>query len=261
MDVQLTNAKSGLAQAKEGVNIALEQLDLTKAGASQEQVDSAKNNIDQASAAKNLQQAQIANARAAIASVDAQINKTIIKAPINGVVGTLPHSVGELVSPGMDIASIINTDGLQVKSFIDATDLVDISVGQFVRVSNIATGTIVRVAPQIDPITKKVEIVIAIEPSDTPFVVGQFVDIAIERPLEQSYPLIPLDAVQMTATGAHVFIVSASSTVETLPVELGSVIGESVEITNGLEEGLFIVKSTRGLSTGESVSTTVSVSQ
>ena len=65
---------------------------------------------------------------------------------------------------------------------------------------------------------------------------------------------IPLSAVKITPRETYVFTLSATNTLEAVQVELGTLLGDEVEIKSGLTGDMQIVKDARGLKTGEVVS-------
>ena len=250
VETQLTQAESGLA-------LAQQQLELTLAGATAEQIQAQESQLQQAQGGVLSHQAQIKSARASVAAVQAQISKTIVRSPIAGTIATLTLKAGELVSPGALVASVVNTDGLQVKAFIDSTKRSVIDKGSSVVIEDVYTGVVTNISPSIDPLTKKVEVLIAIDNSqDLPLVVGQFVDVTIEfteTAKETNSLFLPLQAVRVGQDQASVFLVNEEGMVEDQGVVLGVVIGDQVEVLDGLTDTVEIISSVRGLETGERV--------
>jgi RND family efflux transporter MFP subunit len=205
------------------------------------------------------QDTQIARARATIQGINASIGKTIIRSPISGTIAVLPAKTGEIAQNGGLIASIVNTDSMQIKTYVNSDDLADIHVGNIAYMNTQTIGTITHVAPSIDPATKKVEIIIAVnQEKKQHLVIGQFVDIDIVQTPKQTEEettalLVPLTAVRIEPGQKTVFIINDENIVEEHPVVINRIIGDSIEVTAGLETLTTILASTRGIEIGESV--------
>ena len=250
-------AEAQVTQIENALELARNQLEITLAGATQGQILAQESQLKQAQGGLLSHEAQIKSARASIAAVQAQVAKTIVRSPISGTVATLSVKPGELVSPGALVASVVNTDGLQVKAFIDSTKRSVIDKGSLVSIEDMYTGTVTHISPSIDPLTKKVEVLIAIDNSkEIPLVVGQFVDVVIdytEEAKETNSLFLPLQAVRVGQDQSNVLVVNEEGIVEDRGVVLGVVIGDQVEIVEGLLNTTEIISSVRGLETGEKV--------
>jgi hypothetical protein len=101
-------------------------------------------------------------------------------------------------------------------------------------------------------VTKKVEArVVVSDATDTgELLVGEFVNIAIavgDVLEERGAYLVPLGAVRTGASGAFVYTVGSENRLIARGVELGRIIGESIEIVQGVDPGMRIVAAARGL--------------
>ena len=267
----VTTAGTGLTNAIQGVDVArnslssnqitFEQaernLSAVRAQASAD-VAASDASVAQARASLDSQDALIAGARASIANINASLAKTSVRSPIRGTVSVLPLRVGELVSSGALVASVVNTDGLQVKARISSEDIDGIVVGAAARIEERIDAVVTHVAPSIDPQTRKVEVIMAITDETAPVVVGQFVDVSItpaQEPVEDESQsvFVPLSAVRIGADGKYVFVLNEENIVEQKSVEVARISGEKVEITSGLEQVQRIVASVRGIQAGEEV--------
>ena len=246
IQAQKAGNASALVQAQSALDTAQNQLDLTVAGAADEQI--------------TAQRARVKSARGAYTAASAQLSKTTIRAPFSGEVAALDVRVGELVAPGQRVASVVNTTGLQITAFIDARDLGALKSGDKALIKESIEGTVANVAPSIDSNTKKVEVIITVNAdSDTSnLVVGDFVNVKLfpsRESGENSYRL-PLQAVKVIADQGFVYTVSDENVVEEREVVLGRVIGESVEVISGLNGDDTILQSIRGINPGETVDVT-----
>ncbi len=228
--------------ARNALQAAEAQLALRRAGATNEQL--------------LAQEAAVESARAAVQLVNAQIEKTIIRSPISGVVASLPVRYGELISPGQLVASIINTSGVKIKAFFSILDLPGLKVGSPVVIDNAISGSILAVAPSLDPVSKSVEVSVSVDSgAKVNLVSGQNVSVAVPGKAEgnaQVY-VIPVQAVRINELGTSVFVVNTDSVIEERFVKIGSTLGEMVEVVEGLEPAMKIVETVYELSPGQKV--------
>ncbi len=199
--------------------------------------------------------ADVRAAEANLASARANLEKTQIRAPISGVINRLDLEVGSFVSVGSPIVYITNQGGLEAVVFVSERDIREVAVGATARIGDV-DGTVTRVAHALDPVTKKAEVRIAV-PTNSPFVSGQSISIAITRTITAitgTGPLsIPLSALKITPEGPVVFTVSSEGVLKTHEVVLGTLRGFSTEIKDGLTADMEIVKDARGLKDGQHV--------
>jgi multidrug efflux pump subunit AcrA (membrane-fusion protein) len=138
-----------------------------------------------------------------------------------------------------------------------------VKAGASVKINGNIKGVVTRVAGAIDPVTKKIEVRVGIVDENSNLVNGQSVRVEISQADVTSQSpkslvamiKVPLSAVKITPRDSYVFTLSASSTLQVVPVELGTLLGEEVEIRSGLTPDMDIVKDARGLKEGEKVAT------
>jgi hypothetical protein len=154
---------------------------------------------------------------------------------------------------------VSNNGALEVVTFITSEDLNRVKAGAEVLINAKTKGVVTRLASAIDPVTKKIEVRIGITDEGSQLVNGQSVRVEIARANTQATATtvaqvkIPLSAVKITPRETYVFTVDATSTLVSVPVELGTLLGEEVVIKTGLSPDMQIVKDARGLKAGEVV--------
>lgn len=205
--------------------------------------------------------AAVKSALGALESARARLAKMVVRSPISGTINSLRVETGDVVSSGMDIAVVSNNGALEVVANATEDDARQIAVGNKVAIGNGALGTVTRIAPALDPATKKIEIRVGILSGQAELLNGESVRIAIDRatkravhPSAASSALsIPLSALKITPQGSIVFMVDGDGTLIAHPVKEGRLQGEKVEITEGLTAEMEIVVDARGLKEGMSV--------
>ena len=139
-----------------------------------------------------------------------------------------------------------------------------ISAGAPVIVNGTIQGVITRIASAIDPTTKKIEVRIGIKDIKSTLVNGQSVRIIVTQDkknivthVKNAGPIIiPISALKLTPRGGNVFIVSKTNTLIAVPVHEGAILGEEIQILEGLTGAEIIVTDARGLKEGQVVEVT-----
>jgi HlyD family secretion protein len=119
-NAQVNQANGQLQAAEAGVKVAEAALALAKAGATPEQVAVAQMGVRQA--------------EAAVAAIQAQIDKTTLRAPIGGIVTARSLSEGVMAAPGISLLTLADLDRVRLTLYIPETDIARIKTGQSVSV-------------------------------------------------------------------------------------------------------------------------------
>lgn len=122
----ITAKRSALITAKNVFNQSSRDLDFIKAGTDPYKI--------------KAQAAVVAQAEAQVASARSGLAKTMINAPFSGVISNIDLSVGETVSLGKTVISMLATDGYEVEAKVPEIDIVKIKVGALVDVTLDAYG-------------------------------------------------------------------------------------------------------------------------
>jgi HlyD family secretion protein len=114
-EAQVVAATNARDKALAGVNQAQAALEAVKAGPTDEQIAAAEAAVEQARAARD--------------ATAVQLDKTIIKAPIDGVINARYFSENEVIGPGQRLASITRPDHITITIYVPASRVDSISVG------------------------------------------------------------------------------------------------------------------------------------
>lgn len=198
--------------------------------------------------------AAVKQAQGGLAAARANLEKSIIRAPISGTVNSFSLKRGDYVQMTSPVLTIANNGALEILTYVSENDAREIAVGQPVTIEK-ASGVVTRIAPALDPVTKKIEVRIGV--SDPKGLInGQSVLVSIVRTRAVSGGTdritIPIGAVKVEAERTIVFSVDADILIAH-DVELGALLGERVIISKGLTTDMRIVVDARGLREGEKV--------
>ena len=128
-----------LRSAEASRTLAQNELQLTEAGATPEAIEAARAAVAEAEANIVAQRARIAEAEAGLESARAALGKTVLTAPIDGVVTRVDISPGELASSNVAIA-LISTGAFEIEVRVPEVDIAFIGVGNPAEVTLDAYG-------------------------------------------------------------------------------------------------------------------------
>lgn len=203
-------------------------------------------------------EANVKSALGGLNAAKANLEKTIIRSPISGTIVSLPITRGQYVSTMSSVAQVSNPHALEVKAYVTASDAKTLSVGDKATIDDSTAGTIVFIAPALDPTTGKVEIKIGLPDGASALTDGATVRVSLLRAGVKSSVAatptltIPIIAAKITPAGPVVFTVSSSTLVAT-PITFGPILGDSVTVTSGISPETIIVTDARGLASGQKV--------
>lgn len=122
----ITNLEQLIASEKLNVDKAQSELDLKLAGTVPEQI--------------SAQEAMVEQAKANLQNTQAQITKTILRSPIDGIVTTQDAKIGEIVSVNTIIISLISEAEFQIEANIPEADIAKITTENTARLTLDAYG-------------------------------------------------------------------------------------------------------------------------
>ncbi len=144
----IASAEASINNAKNTLATAQDQLDLKLAGYTEDQIKAQEAQVKQAEASVNAQRAAISQAWANVQNYQAQIDKTILKAPISGTVSRLEVKVGEIVFPSsstyeiqVPAISLISEGDYEIEISIPEVDVTKVKIGDKAKVTLDAYGS------------------------------------------------------------------------------------------------------------------------
>ncbi len=127
-------AQTQINTAQNNLDLAEKELILKQSGATNEQVKAQETKVRQAEISIVSQQAKIKQAEAETDSIRTQIEKTVLKSPLDGIVTRQEAKIGEIISPNTPIVSIISQGNFELKANVPEADIAKIKEDDLVRV-------------------------------------------------------------------------------------------------------------------------------
>ncbi|MGH9255537.1 MAG: efflux RND transporter periplasmic adaptor subunit [Vicinamibacterales bacterium] len=208
----------------------------TQAEAARRQYDIARNTAEQ-------QYQSLLAARARMTLAQKALTDTAVRAPFDGLVEQRLVSVGDYVTRGTKVASVIRINPLRVELTVPGQYLSEVATGRAVTLEVDAfrgqtfTGRIRYVSPVLRTDTRAL-VVEAVVPNDSGRLKpGLFATARIEQASETPAVLVPATAVRSVSGTARVYVITTDRTAEERLVTTGQTVGDLVEITSGLKAG------------------------
>lgn len=219
-------------------------------GASQQQLDTAKANLDRAQAAYSpagggSSAAQIQQAQAQLQAQRVQLANFTLTSPIDGVITARSIDPGEMASPGVPVLTIVDDSAMLVEVGLMENQVNYARFGQVVEVKITATGKVYEgviksVSPAADARTKAYLTRIEIKNPDQTVKGGMVAEVTLAAQEKDQALLIPKAAIVEKLGAKYVFVVNGNK-VKEIKVETGLSDAEKVEVLSGLEANQMVV--------------------
>lgn len=181
-------------------------------------------------------------ATARLASSEARLNRTVIRAPFDGFVGLRRINIGDYATVGQELVDVVRLDPLRVEFSVPETLLAQLAVGQSVAVTVGAypgeafPGTVTAISPQVDVTGHSVLMRAKLPNADLRLRPGLFAQVAITLAEKTGALLVPEQAIWPIGNDKTVFVV-IDGKAEQRTVTLGQREPGFVEVVEGLASG------------------------
>lgn len=190
---------------------------------------------DEASAQWRLDEASLRLAQA-------QLDKTVLRAPFDGALGLRHVSVGEYVQPGQPIVTLDDTDPIKLDFRVPEVFSARLQAGQGVQVQVDAapgrtfSGKVYAIDPKVDPTGRSLQVRARVPNAEGSLRPGMFAQVRLVMEERPDALMIPEQALISQGQSQFVYKVVEGVVVE-VPVSLGLRQRGLVEITDGLSPG------------------------
>lgn len=248
--LQDTVREADLQTAQKSLEQSRATLELRKASHAEERLREME--VDEASGAIAQTRAALKQAQAQLQYQQAQLDKAIIRSPIQGTVLSITAQQGETIAAGLAAPTLITVADLQrleVRAYVDETDIGQVHLGlpAEVRVEAYPNRTFhgrvtkIASASTVKDNVVTYETTIAVQDSGGLLRPDMTADVGIVLGERTGVLLIPSEAVHRDGNTTLVYVLhrdrSQPDNVEKRVVQTGSDDGERTEIRSGLTEG------------------------
>jgi membrane fusion protein, multidrug efflux system len=180
--------------------------------------------------------------------VEAQLEKTVIRAPFTGRLGLRQISEGSVINPSNVIVSIVNSDPIKLEFSIPERYASLVSIGSSIFFSSESSkeeveGKVYAFEPQIDAATRTLKLRAQSPNKSGKYLPGMFVKIRFVLDIEEEALLVPAESVIPELSGYKVFVVGADGNAEQRTIEIGTRTDTQVQVISGLNEGDLVLTS------------------
>jgi len=200
---------------------------LEKDAISQEEYDNALNRLNTNTADLKL--------------LEAQLDKTQITAPFDGVIGLRYISDGAYITPNTVVATLYNISPAKIEFAVPGRYSTQVRPGQKILFTiendnQDFVGEVYAIEPRIDPTTRTLKIRALAENSKGLLLPGQFVKVGLILSSVSNALLVPTEAVIPDLNNHKVFVMEGGKAKE-VKVETGMRTETKLEIISGLKPG------------------------
>jgi membrane fusion protein (multidrug efflux system) len=208
---------------------------------------------DDAASARQLAEAMLQQATAAVRQADLNLSYTSVTAPVGGISGRAQHSVGTLIttdSGGSLLTTINQVSPVWVRFSLAESDLAKIPGGRIGRDVPLvvqlvfADGTPYPLKGRLNFAASAIDAKLGTQQLRAEFdnpkeqlLPGQFVNVTINAGQRDNVFLVPQPSVIQTEKANLVFVVDAQGKAEARTVQTGDWIGSDWAILSGLKSG------------------------
>ncbi|MHA7885257.1 efflux RND transporter periplasmic adaptor subunit (plasmid) [Nitratireductor rhodophyticola] len=258
---QQVKAGDVLLQLEDNIQQAELSASRTQAALDQQALDRARElrsrgvssgvSLDNAEAAAQASAAQVQKA-------EAVLQQRQLRAPFSGTIGIPRIDKGQYLSPGTIVATLQDIETMRADFTVPEQQLGNLKIGQPVRLSlnndsEEFEGEITGIDPKVDPSSRLVSVRARIDNTSGKLTPGQFVQVRVILPEEDSVISLPQTAVVTSLYGDYVFVARKPENAgedeegekkleaRQIFVQVGRRSGNLVEVRSGVEPGEIIV--------------------
>jgi membrane fusion protein (multidrug efflux system) len=185
--------------------------------------------------------------KAEIVFIEAQISKTEIHAPFDGVIGLKYVSEGSYISPSTKIANLIDLNPIKIdfsipEKYANAVQRSDEFTFKIVGAEKRYRGQVLAVEPKIDPATRTLQLRGISPNEDGKIVPGAFAEVELILQKIENALMVPTVAVVPELQGQKVYVYKNGKAV-TKWVETGIRTEEKIQILSGIQAGDTVITS------------------
>lgn len=172
-----------------------------------------------------------------------QYKEISIVSPLNGIVSERLIDLGDMVAAKSKILEVTSANSFKINLTVAETDLRKLKVGQKAELNLDAcpdrkfTGTITRVYPEIDPLTRNGIVEVHLDNPCPNVKSGMFVRASFITNVYKDVLAVPSQAIITKMDKKNVFVVDENMKTKSVEIETGFETKEYVEIVSGLNPG------------------------
>jgi RND family efflux transporter MFP subunit len=208
--------------------------------------------LEEAIAQQSAREAELNDARARLAEAQYRLDRTRIKSPVDAIVERRLISVGDFVSPGTPVVTIVGRDRMRVvlpfpeRLSGQLKPGLAVMLDQPAHPGKVVAGTITEVRPMVGTNNRAIETLVDL-PADTDWPAGSSVTARLVLASREGV-VVPAGSVVRRPAGDVVYVLEGDKAVEH-KVTIGIRTSERAEVLSGVAAGATVVLSGAGFLT------------
>jgi membrane fusion protein (multidrug efflux system) len=174
--------------------------------------------------------------------LEAQLQKTRVYAPFDGIIGLRYVSTGAYISPSTVIATLYNNSPAKIEFAVPSRYSALIAPGKKIRftiendTARVFAGEVYALEPRINEETRTLKLRALADNSKGQLIPGQFVKVDLILDSKPNALLVPTQAVIPDQSGQKVYVARKGQAVE-IAIETGTRTNLRLEVLSGLQPG------------------------
>ncbi len=251
-DAKLAQARGNLNSAKAQLDIAIKARDNNAALVEKGFIS--KNAFDNSASQYAGAKASVDAAQGAFDFAQKQLNDTVLRAPISGLVSARNVQPGEKVSPDYKLVDIVNLQKMELEAAVPASEIARVAIGQNVSLHiegmpQSFDGKVVRINPAAQAGSRSIPVYVQVANPANQLRTGMFAEGKLVLSSKPGVLALPQSAVRRDGSGAYVFTIDGGK-IARKPVTLGSegLSGDEprIEILSGVDFGAQVIRADMG---------------
>jgi RND family efflux transporter MFP subunit len=199
--------------------------------------------------------AQLEQAKAALATAMSQLDDATITSPIRGIVGARHYEAGDMASPAIPVVTVVQMERVEIQVEATESDLGRLSVGQKAEVrvksypDEIFVGSVTRISPILDPMTRMATVEVLIPNSDGRLKPGMYAEVEITTGVLEDTIVVPryvvVENTSLESTNGEdrvvknyfVYVINDSARAEQRELEVDYVNHQQIAVRSGIRVG------------------------
>lgn len=252
---QVRRDESQVQQARSAV--VRDSLEFSRAQSLFERNLASSSELENARVGYQTSVSQYESARAALTQSRENLQFTLVRSPVDGVITSRNISPGDLASTGNIMFEISNLMGYEMRLFLPLADRRKVRPNHEVNIRltgeqhHSARGMVTRISPGVDPVTGLAEVVVSLTDTDSLILPGSLGEASVIVQTNPESIVVPRNAlVENVQTvldpetntirinrGYNAFVAQGDSVAVLRELELGLQQGDRIEVLSGLSEG------------------------
>lgn len=186
--------------------------------------------------------ADVARAKAALASAETDLQRTVITAPFPGRVVSQSIQPGEYAQTGNSIVRLVDTTSLEISAQVPAALVQPLEMGTQLEITGFGKTVLAplrALVPVGNEISRTMELRVSLPEAE--FLVGSPVRVTLPTAEPKEVLAIPRDAVILRSNSQYVFVVDEDKKAHKRDVQLGYAQDDRIEVIGEIEQGATVI--------------------